>query len=240
MCFTSVVIFCIVRLFFLIYNFLYFSCSPLSLPPWISYNDHCLLSLLDTDNSSIQRRKLTQCRIQSKHNYLNFSDFTFIWFVELISYFFETSGRDDGLPCTDQLRGNALGGERRSCPFQRVTSKARPFLCTNSRCQETTGCLAFPKREWATENESLSTRPWFFLRNSLWCVLRQDPQHLLPHPLSLNMQRSEEGILWLHLYSMALSPWILGQRPGTNYCLHVLVSVWPSQLKWLSVSFLRE
>lgn len=93
MCFTSVIIFCILRLFFLIYNFLYFSCSPFSLPQWINYNDQCLLSLLDTDNSSIQRRKLTQCRIQSKHNYLNFSGFTFIWFVELIRYFLEASGR---------------------------------------------------------------------------------------------------------------------------------------------------
>lgn len=129
MCFTSVVIFCILRLFFLIYNFLYFSCSPFSLPHWISYNDQCLLSWLDTDNSSTQRRKHTQCRTQSKHNYLNFSGFTFIWFVELIRYFFEASGRDNGLPCTDQLLGNALGGERWSCPFQRVTSRALPSVC---------------------------------------------------------------------------------------------------------------
>lgn len=56
--------------------------------------------------------KLTQCRIQSKHNYLNFSDFIFIWFVELIKYFFEEVEGIMTWPALIGLLRSALEGER--------------------------------------------------------------------------------------------------------------------------------
>lgn len=104
--------------------------------------------------------------------------------------------RDNDLLCIDlRLPRRPPGGGRGEAVTSESDSRAHSS-CMISRAKKPRP-LPFPSR-LSNRERKFGTRPWFFLRHSLRCVLRQEPQHLLPHPLFPNWRRS-------HLYSTVWS-----------------------------------